>query len=189
MKTNSERAESLLDSVEEALRLIEAAPSKKNLVDHIIEPRGRPQRELLLVILIRELVIVFGDLLCAFSRRSLNLFHFKNRFNRTEKTGDRYELPWFALFILSYIVAEKDQESVTGDLVEEYRAAVECNGLRKARQWLYWQTFQSAWPLMMKTVRDDVYLPLSSWIQDTFSIVKTDTSGYKNNQDEGPSSE
>jgi hypothetical protein len=197
MKNDRDDELSMIGAIKEVLEffedpcnsdLVTDLHSNKTIIDLVEGPtRGKKQRatdELLVLAILAELVTSLLHLLFAFFRRIRNVSQLAGSPKHESGANRHVDLPHLARLFLSFIADEKDQETITGDLTEEYFAAIDTAGLRRAKMWLYGQALQSALPLLTKTIRNDVFEPISSWLQVNFSVVKSETP--RDRSDEAP---
>lgn len=71
------------------------------------------------------------------------------------------ELPPFVEHLFSLLLNEEDLESMIGDLHEEYQEKLETLDVVRAKVWLYWQVFNSAWSLAREVTRAKIF----SWLR------------------------
>lgn len=166
MTEEPEREDSLFESIEEALSLFEGRSSKRQ-VDAAIKGYYR-------LTVLDQVSRLASRLLLAVLLRLGNLTRVNLR-AATSAEGGAHDAPPLAQLLLCLLLDEKDEEIVLGDVIEEYEYLIESAGPRRARVWFYRQALQSAWPLAVKYLSEDVYDRLAIWIRDKVAIVKSDS--------------
>jgi hypothetical protein len=76
-------------------------------------------------------------------------------------SAGRNELPPFVERLFSLLLKEEDLECMLGDLHEEYQEKLKTLDVVRAKVWLYWQIFNSAWSLACEAARVKLY----SWLR------------------------
>lgn len=81
--------------------------------------------------------------------------------SKTSGSKSQNDLPPFVERLFSFLLKEEDLESMIGDLHEEYQEKLETLDIARAKVWLYWQVFNSAWSLARELTRAKIF----SWLQ------------------------
>jgi periplasmic protein TonB len=68
------------------------------------------------------------------------------------ESSEQMHPPQMALRLLELVLPEREQDSVIGDLMEEYEALLQVRCVAAARRWLWWQALHSIVPILGRRV-------------------------------------